>query len=243
MSEKPEATRPFSTTFASIGAVYETDDLTNVQCRPTDEVFGKYCRRLSEMEQWVGKALPLEDVQSFVGLHHFVSRFVDDSEYYCNNAYRCLRVHTYTEKETAVVSHATIQDGCEISQLIRERRLPGLTRNPVYWHPPLQGATSDASGSSDAQNKGWGVCIMGYIAYGAWSQRVRDALSRGIVSISPLELLSCAVILHTAYVAGELPEGRRIVLRNDNVSAVQVINSGKAYSEPMLQALRVLRDV
>ncbi len=51
------------------------------------------------------------------------------------------------------------------------------------------------------------------------------------------------MIIHTANVAGELPEGRRIVLRNDSVSAVQVINSGKAYSEPMLQALRVLRDV
>ncbi len=165
MSDKPEATRPFSATFASIGAVYETDDLTTVQCRPTgfSESTAVGCEKWSngwgrQYHSRMCRAL------SGVSLRVMICR---RQRILLQQRYRCLRVHTYTEKETAVVSHATIQDGYEISQLRREWRLPGLTRNPVYWHPSLEGATSDASGSSDAQNKRWGVSIMGYIAYGA----------------------------------------------------------------------------
>ncbi len=83
----------------------------------------------------------------------------------------------------------------------------------------------------------------GYITHGEWAPVIREAIAQHAVSISPLELLSCALILHVGHEAGFLPEERRVVIRNDNLNATQVINTGKAYSGQMLQALHIFRKV
>lgn len=121
--------------------------------------------------------------------------------------------------------------------------LPPLTQNPIFWHPGLQGANSDASASSVSAEKGWGVCVFGYLAWGSWSQTVREGLEAELISISVLELLSYTAILHVAHKSGTLLKDRRIAIRNDNDSAVYCINTGKAYSTPMLVALRVFKAV
>lgn len=85
---------------------------------------------------------------------------------------------------------------------------------------------------------------MGALGAGVWNAEVHRALRDGTIAISPLELLGSAIALHIAEKAEKLPAGtRRIVLRNDNDSACTVINSRRATSAPMLEALRIFTKV
>ncbi len=84
---------------------------------------------------------------------------------------------------------------------------------------------------------------MGCLSVGSLNAATRAALAEMLISISVIELLSCCAILHVGHLTEVLPANRRVVLRNDNESAGQAINSGKAYSAPMLKPFRVLEMV
>lgn len=110
-------------------------------------------------------------------------------------------------------------------------------------HPGRYGANSDASGSCNALERGWGTSFQGYFAQGTWSEQLREVIKKGEVSISPLDLLTVALCLHVGNMGAAIPESRLIVLRNDNESACMAINTERAFSGPMLEALRVFTKV
>lgn len=239
LSKKEEANMPFSERFSSIGAIYETSDLNNIVCKPRSEKIENFRAGIESMRRKAGRVVPLLYLQTFVGLHHFLSRSVNDGNFRCNFAYRCLRSLPETRSPTGVVGHELIADAEELLCLLQSGDLARITQDPTFLHPGLQGANSDASGSAGTLGKGWGVCVMGYIASGGWNLRVRKALGDGVISLSPLELLTIAFALYVGVESGTIGTNEQIVIRNDNESACNAVNTQRAFSLPMLEALRV----
>lgn len=83
----------------------------------------------------------------------------------------------------------------QVLRLLDRQAYPPLTENPVFWHRGRQGASSDASASSVAQELGWGVHVMGVTTQGVWTQATRHAIQTNLIFINPLELLGAAIML------------------------------------------------
>lgn len=64
-----------------------------------------------------------------------------------------------------------------------------------------------------------------------------------VLSINPLELLTCAMTLRVSQQELMAPEGSQVVWRNDNVSAITDLNNTRAKSAPMLEALKVVLEM
>lgn len=87
----------------------------------------------------------------------------------------------------------------QVLGMLEEKRYPSITEVPTCWHPGLQGGNPDASSSATESNKGWGTCVMGHLTGVIWDEGARHALTKGIISISPLELLGSAITLELAH--------------------------------------------
>lgn len=210
---------------------------------PSDEKIEKFRNEILTLSTKTGMLLPVHEVQSFVGLHEFMSRFLKDGRRYCNSRYRCLRIGVKTELPFGIIRKELIKDGTTVLRLVSERELPTIVRDPVFVHPGRYGANSDPSGSGVALERGWGATFQGSRAQGVCPAEVRGPIAAGYVFISALELLTVSICLHIGEVQGAIPQNRRIVLRNDNESACMVGNTGRAFYAPMLAALRVLQKV
>ena len=119
-----------------------------------------------------------------------------------------------------------------------------LIANPVFAYPGTQGFSADASASADAVAEGWSVNVNGIVAHGKLSPEIKTALAKNKLSISPLELLAAAIALDTA---GRHPDRhptlKRMILRSDILGSCVVVNSMRADSAPMLEALRIYKEV
>ncbi len=116
-----EATRDFTTTFASIVGVYEVEDLENVFRRRGRN--SSNCKCIQNMGHRQREAIVQRHVQIFVWLYQFVSRFFEDS--------RCLCVPASMSKPTAVLRCAVIRDERHVSGNVSGRNPPSLTKVPT----------------------------------------------------------------------------------------------------------------
>lgn len=248
LSEKTEGNVPFGHRFSSIGATYDLIDACNMVCRPTDHTTTKYKQSAEQLRPHIGMLRPFNEIESFVGLHTFITRFLDQGAVLNNEAYVCLRAsgRIQTQHPMAPYNKQFAETVAQVLHMLENKKYPSITEPPIYWHSGMEGGNSDASASATASNKGWGVCVMGNMTGGAWDAQVRAALAKGLISISPLELLGSAIALEFAHQHKWLPNGTvtdGVILRNDNNSACIVINTWRANSIPMLAALRIMRRV
>lgn len=118
----------------------------------------------------------------------------------------------------------------QVINMLEQKVYPPITDVPTYWLPGLQGGNSEASVTSvqisrhsvsaTASDKCQGVFVMGRMTGGVWDERTREALTKGIISISLLELLGSVIVLDFAHRNHWLPDTRTgdgVVLRNDNI--------------------------
>lgn len=136
--------------------------------------------------------------------------------------------HTHTARSRAPRSHAFARDAHKVLYRLAQDNYPTITDSPIFWHPRLQGARSETSASSVAQERGWGVTVMGIMTQGTWTPEMRQAIQDNLISTSPLELLGAAIMLqyisdHSLWSDGGTARG--IILRNDNDSACHAANS------------------
>lgn len=86
------------------------------------------------------------------------------------------------------------------------------------------------------------MCVAGRCLSGAWSPRIIQAMKDNVLSINPLELLTCAMTLSLARQEHVLHKGARVVWRNDNESAITDLNKDRANSAAMLEALVIVKE-
>ena len=246
LSSKPEASKDFAQQFTAIGATYDLADPSQVTCTPRTlrtEKLKKY-RTLLENLKVAGPLTSLKDMQRFAGLHTFMARFLHQGEFYCNSAYVCLRAVPNTRADLRPISKALLKDAETVLRLLQTGAVAPLTADPVYAHPGLQGFSADASGSADVNAEGWGIHVYGILSHGKWPSGIKQALTENTISISPLELLTVAIALS---IAGRYPQiissCRQVILRSDSESACTVVNSMRADSVIMLEALRIFKEV
>lgn len=132
LSKKEEANMPFAQSFSTIGATYEMQSLDRIVCRPTEKTFGKYSEWVDRLRKFRGSLIPLEDLQKFVGLHHFMTRFLEQGALLCNSGYGCLRAAAglKTRKKMDPYSKELASDAEKVLSRISNRELPPLTENP-----------------------------------------------------------------------------------------------------------------
>lgn len=129
------------------------------------------------------------------------------------------------------------------------RRFKPLVYDPRFWHGGIA-VSADAS-----TNDGFGLHVGGVCAAGRWEpatfcaiENSRKKLPGVRVSISPLELATQALLLAAVgIIVGDVSEGRigngQIVMRCDNKSSCDVVNSRKPKSPAMRIAMRKLEEV
>lgn len=65
-------------------------------------------------------------------------------------------------------------------------------------HLGMHGFTLDARGLAHDMQGCWGVSVAGRCACGQWSPAILQAMKDEVLSINPLELLTCAIALIVA---------------------------------------------
>lgn len=118
-----------------------------------------------------------------------------------------------------------------------------VIKNPFSLHFGRHGCTSDARGLAADMQGGWKIFVAGSIAESAWSKEILQAIKDGVLSIDPLELITCAMTLKVAHARGVLKERVHGIWRNDKEPAVVTINKRRATSMAMLEALRIFEEV
>lgn len=163
----------------------------------------------------------LKRLQEVAGHMDYLGRFVQEGILRAQEAYVCLnarkdRVHRYRPVTKRLVT--------EMKKLLRDIQtvaaMPWLAP-PFVLHAGPHGFPTDACAPSPdgLVSGGWGVCVFGFCAYGAWSQRTIAAFDNGDISISPAELILAAAAVVVGFESKHLAEGMHVVWRTDNDSA------------------------
>lgn len=110
-----------------------------------------------------GTLRPFREMESFIELHTFITRFFTRGAFLNNDAYMCFRARRriHLKQQMAPYGkefHSMVK---QVLSLLRQGIYPGIVEDPIYWHSGLQGANSDARASATACDRGWGVFVMG----------------------------------------------------------------------------------
>lgn len=218
LSKKEESNKPFSEKFTALGAEFDIRGAKPVM-KPRLELIEKFERRLNGLRLNEGKLIGIKQKQEFFELFEFFSRFSTAVSTPVSLAHACLRALLRTKNLLCPVSHALIKAAQDMLDEIEHYSGIPVIRNPYFLHPGKHGFTSDARGLAHDMIGGWGVCVAGHCASGAWSAPVIRAMKDSVLSINPLELLSCAMTLCVAKSQSVLVGGTQVLWRNDNLSA------------------------
>jgi len=117
-----------------------------------------------------------------------------------------------------------------------------LIEMPIFWTAGFMAFTADAAGSWENEKAGWGANAKDLLMAKPWSPKMRKAMEKERISISPLEMFAAAALIETIAVSGLIKQRSRIVVCSDNESVVYVANSGRAPSKMMAMALEILNE-
>jgi hypothetical protein len=137
---------------------------------------------------------------------------------------------------------AVRRDMTSMLEKLKSKRVAQPIEDPIYFAPPPHSCHGDASGTW-----GYGAVVNGVCFSGMWPAGLFGKLEQynavtleaetSRVSISPLELITSALVVWLADVAGAPP---RILVYGDNEPAVIVNARCRAHSGPMGVALDAL---
>lgn len=241
LSEKEEANKPPSTSFTSIGALYDTSDIHNITARPSEVVVQKLKDLAHKARQKKGGILSLEVAQQWAGFMQFVAGFVIDGRFLCNSIYSSLSAsrHIKSKFQSIRVTEEICQDIDALIELSAGTPGPPLIDENKCWDGGAWGIRTDAAAPAHVDGRGWGVVVGKVYSRGQWSSRVCQAVRDKRVSINQLELITMVAGLEIAAREGAIPrDGSRVVVRGDNLAAIAAINRWRADSAGMKAGLR-----
>jgi hypothetical protein len=184
----------------------------------------------------------LDWIEPFVGLHEFVAG-LQTGNGHRSNAGNMFKTSALRSGRLAVAITARFADDIRTVLAELEKPVPFST-SPLFYH-----GGDNVSGDASTKD-GWGVHVGPFYAFARWDERTRLAVatlaaaerarSADSVSISPLELLTSAflVVLLGLRGVGHFDAGtvRNFIGRSDNLSACNVVNTGRATSKTMFMA-------
>jgi len=90
VSTKPEASKPFSSEFDSLGATFKLQPSGQWTCSPSRKSIEKFDEMLAEVQSWNDNLVELLRMQKIAGLFYFISKFVRNGRARCNEVFRLL---------------------------------------------------------------------------------------------------------------------------------------------------------
>jgi len=190
-----------------------------------------------------GQLIPLKDMQKFVGLMYFISRFTPRGFAKCNEAFRALTPIPNLSIPKTRVTKRLLADA---NQLFRDTQHRGnvapLIRSPIYWSAGTRAFTADAAGSAENPAAGWGYSALHFTARRPWSDATRKAILAKKLSINPLEMLATAILIAAIGQLDIAHASRRVIIYSDSRITASVANTGRAQSNTMAAALDIFNE-
>ena len=219
-----------------IGADFYCNEIERPMHRGQDKSIKRFEEIILEWDRYPpGRLVPLELLQTAIGMGLFHGRFQYRARRYINSGLRCLRGRNGLRR---VVSRYWKRDLATLWQRTAARVPFPLVRETRWHHPGLLGCNSDASrpqGEGD-HSRGLGGNVMHAYFFDEWSE-----LETKWLDISTLELIAVAYLVVVAALSGQLQP--RMVIRCDNEAACRVINDHCTESVAMGEALMLLESV
>lgn len=104
LSPKPEANKPFAVHFSAIGASYDTRAEDGIAMKPNETILQKFAANNKDARSYIGKLVPIQKAQSWMGLAQFVQQFVEDGRFHLNSGYLAIKASGYIRTRTPQVS-------------------------------------------------------------------------------------------------------------------------------------------
>lgn len=246
LSPKPEANKPFSTRFDSIGASYNTSDASHIKITPTESIRCKLREVIEEARKNRNKLVDLEVIQQWTGLAQFISSFIKDGRFYLNSAYAAIAGsnHIRTAIPHAMVTTEMVAD---FERLEKELDAPGqdaLQDSHTVWDCGDNNLHVDATAPEVADGRGWGVVMGERFQRGAWPAEVVELINSGHLSINHLEFMALVLGVEMMAELRMFPTGgARVLLRGDNDGVCGIVNRLRADGVVMRHLLRELKHV
>lgn len=245
LSPKPDANKPLSTCFNAIGASYNTGGKLGITVKPKDTIVDKFTTITKEVKDQIGKLVPLQMAQSWMGLAQFIQQFVQDGRFYLNSGYLAIKAsaHIHTRTPRVSVGQQWSEDLDRLRERIGTKQGELIPMGQVVWDKGVEGPYVDATAPVSADGRGWGIVMGSTFARGAWSSQVAELCKTGTLNINHLELLAVAIAVDIFGREGLLgPHGHRIVVRGDNIGARDIANKWAAEGTVMCTILRILHN-
>lgn len=125
LSDKPEANKPFDSTFESIGALYDTEDLDNILVMPTHKTLEKTGDAVKILTP-SDLPKPREDVESAIGSISFAAKFALNGRAFLNSIYAMLHTQTNHHTDCIAISQDAARDANAIYRRLLQSRFHPL---------------------------------------------------------------------------------------------------------------------
>jgi len=241
VSNKPETSKPFSEIFDALGATFNLSTPGQFSYAPSSKSIERLREVAKEAKRLKGKFVDLLTMQKWAGIYYYASRFVRHGRAKCNEIFSLLTPRKEKGIKVCLVTSKLVED---MSAMLKEVQGIHVTRrlidNPFFATKGLSAFTSDAAGNFRCPKSGWGVSALTHISAKPWGELTRTAIQKGKISISQLELLAVAILIHTMIPILRDCEFDRIIIFTDSECAVPVINTGRTKSSTMAKALSIL---
>jgi len=150
VSTKPEASKPFSTEFDSLGATFKLENDGQWSCSPSQKSIDKFDRLLEDTSKLCSSLIDLVEMQKIAGLFYFLSKFVRHGRARCNEVFRLLSPIARLEKPRTRVTKKLIADMEKLASDVKSPQMNAkLTRDPVFISNGWMSFTADAREKED----------------------------------------------------------------------------------------------
>lgn len=160
LSDKAEANREPNYIFTSIGARYDTSNISSITARSRDDVMDKLDRVIVETEKAVGNLRRKEYVHTWAKVFQFVSSFKKDGMCLLSSLYSALAAsksikRTNTHNDMVRIGEEVITDMREIKRRIKNNNGPDLPDDHIVIDNGFNGKTTDATAPTTADGRCW----------------------------------------------------------------------------------------
>lgn len=229
-----------STTFAPIGASYETNHISDITVRPNEVIIEKLEEIIAQCRDNIGNLINMEMSQKWAGVVQFVASFVQDGRFLVNSLYSGLAAskHILYHRDMVRVSDEIYRDLHTLLDYLR-RTQAKIGRLQHNMGRGAAGILTDETAPKRMDGRGWGVVAGNTFDRGDWPDPICKAVREGRLSINELELITVVAGLRIGTRERVVQSnGDRFVVRRDNVNYIVALNRWRAKGHVMRPAIR-----
>ena len=212
-----------------MGVVCDTTTVGSPVLRAAEDKRSKFIEMAAAWTEVAGGLAHEDKYAETLGLGVFLCKSIRRGRMLLNQGFACMAARRGDMKP---VSHAWLADLATLKTVVECNAGAPMLVDPRWMDAGPLGIAGDAS-VSDAAG-GFGGNVLACAFHGEWTDE-----ERRLLDISTLELYT---VVFLAIVAGFHAglRGKRLVMRSDNIAAVNVINRMAPQAPPMEAALRAL---